>query len=231
MAVSVLQSPGNKRTASGATVIVTLSTTTTGSVLVVCSSAFNSITSISGGGVTTWTPILAFSGDANHNNSDIWYGTVDTTPTTTVTVTYVAAVTWAGVVVYELAGAQKANENSVAFANDAAATTDSKVITTTTDGDIIISVVGVTGGGGAATIPTGYTTATGSPQANVGNLTAAASLIQTSHGASTMNWAGLGAGSFPSLGAVAIKAAGGAAAFTPANDQVTLNAVRTAATW
>lgn len=214
-AITVPHAAANKRTTTGTTLVVTITAPTSGNTLVVAAGGFRNLTSISGGGVTTWavipSPNQGFAGDASHNDADLWWGTVDTTPTTSVTLNFASTTVMFGFVL-EVAGAQKVTDTSVVFANDAQGSSDSKTITTGTNGCLIISALSATNDAALTdTVPTGYTQATGANQSTGSHVFDVAYLIQSTAGASTMNWTGLSAATFPAVGAVALKASGAAA--------------------
>lgn len=201
---------GNVAATTSSTLAVTIASPSSGNLLLVASSAYDNISSISGGGVTTWTNIEFLSGDTSHDDSDIWYGVVDGTSGTTVTITYLSSMGFRAARVLEITGAQKATDATVAFANDAQGSSDSKSISTVTDGCCIISVLGTSQNSGtaAATGPTGYTQLS-NEVAGVNGLFVAY-LNQATHGSSTMNWSGMNSKTWPSLGAVAVEPAAGA---------------------
>ena len=47
-----------------------------------------SLASVSGGGVTSWTPVVVDSGDGSGNQTEMWIGTVTATGSNTITVSY-----------------------------------------------------------------------------------------------------------------------------------------------
>jgi hypothetical protein len=72
----------------GTTTPITITAPASGNMLVLgfaCGTGGGAITSIAGGGATTWTVARAA---ATNMRTEIWFGVVDTTPGTTVTVTH-----------------------------------------------------------------------------------------------------------------------------------------------
>jgi hypothetical protein len=208
--ITVPNNAGNQQVGNGP-LVVTITAPSVGSILLACIGLWDTVTGISGGGVTTWSavPGMAFTGDVSHNDSDIWWGSVDGTPGTSVTISRSGGTSrWLASTILEISGAAQTLDTSVAFANDASGTTDSKSITTGTDGSIIVSIMDdAFSGTPASTGPTGYTTLT--RQTDGGSaLLQVAYLVKSPAGSSTMNWTGLVSGGFPSLGAVALVPSG-----------------------
>lgn len=120
--------------------VVTITSPTSGDCLVMSfgGTGFPQISGVSGGGVTTWT-LLKKSGYSNFN-AELWFGIVDTTPSTSVTITFGATSTgsinlseWSGI---KTSGAADATSTS-------AATTTTKgagSITASTYPSVVISV-------------------------------------------------------------------------------------------
>ena len=117
----------------GGTGLTTLSVTTqtVGDVLVVCAevdSATPTVSSISGGGVTTWTRGVQFAGSGT-SEEEIWFGPVTTTGTSTVSFTWTSPVT-SDTTEYSAQEFSAGLGTSTAWALDTAGTLDNASSTT-----------------------------------------------------------------------------------------------------
>lgn len=146
----VVETTGNNRTSDALTLGFT---PTSGQLLVLCEGWKNTVgvTSITGGGVTTWAKAISKAHSSASRYSGIWYGIVDTTPSTSVTPAFAKTSVAAEYRVLEFAGTVTTSIVDKTATNEGSSTSPDTgtTATTTNAGDVAVGVV--FDGGGVTT--------------------------------------------------------------------------------
>jgi hypothetical protein len=188
--ITLVQQAANNSTIATTTVTVTPgSADVTGHSLVVMTDAQTNgdlISSIAGGGVTTWH--LAIDQAGASANSDIWYGTVSSGGSTPITVTMAKNATVDLVQVSEWSAALVLDQTAAAGAGSGTAISAGS-ITTTSPGELVISTGDVPGGNITQPAPSNsYTQMTQKSVLLLFYDGYAGYLLQTAAGATSTTW-------------------------------------------